>query len=368
MQVVKRLILVLFFLAVLFGAVFGWKYFTGQQMAKAMSAPPPPAVVSSATVSSDTWQPSLKAVGNVIASKGVRVANEVAGVVKSISIESGQTVNAGDVLLTLDDDVDRADLAALVAAEKLANISYNRIRKLVREKTLAQSSLDEARATLDSAKALLNAKRASVNKKTIRAAFTGKLGIRQVDLGQYLAQGTEIVSLQSLSPVYVDYSLPERYLGAVTLGQVVDVTVPAFPGKTFEGKITAISPRLASGSRSVPIRATLENKDEVLLPGMFAEVATRLPDQKNVLTLPERVISYNPYGNAVFKLVENEGQLSASSQQIQTGEVRDGQIEIVSGLAEGDVVAADGINKLRNGQPVSVDNSIELDKKKPGAS
>lgn len=358
---IKRLILVLFFLAILFGGVFGWKFYSGQQTAKAMSAPPPPAVVSSAEVQSEVWRPALKAVGNLVASNGVSVANEVAGVVKSIEFESGQSVKVGDVLLTLDDDVDQADLAALAAAEKLANVNYRRISKLVREKTLPQSSLDEARATLDSARATLNAKRASTDKKIIRAAFDGKLGIRLVDMGQYLAPGTEIVTLQSLTPIYVDYSLPERFLGELALGQAVDVQVNAFPDRRFKGDITAISPLITTGSRSVRIRATLANEGQLLLPGMFAEVATQLPTENQVLTLPERVISYNPYGNSVFLLVNKEGQLTVESRQVQTGQVRNGRVEITGGLAEGDEVAADGINKLRNGQAVTIDNSVQLD-------
>jgi len=359
--VIKRLILVIVFLAILFGGVFGWKFYSGQQMAKAMSAPPPPAVVSSAQVQREAWQPTLKAVGSLVASKGISVANEVSGIVNSIGFESGQTVNEGDVLLTLDDEVDQADLAALMAAEKLANLNYKRIRKLVREKTLPQSNLDEARATLDSARATLNAQRASIRKKTIRAAFAGKLGIRQVDIGQYLAEGTEIVTLQSLSPIYVDYSLPERFLGNLKLGQTIDVQVNAFPESNFKGEITAISPLITTGSRSVRIRATLTNEEQLLLPGMFAEVATELPKVKNVLTLPERVISYNPYGNAVFLLVEKDGQLIAESRQIETGQVRRGRVEVLNGLSEGDEVAADGINKLRNGQAVTIDNSVQLD-------
>jgi len=201
--VIKRLILLILFLALLFGGIFGWKYYAGQQKAKSMSTPPPPAVVSSAIVQLEVWQPALKAVGSLVASKGVNVANEVAGIVKSIEFESGQSVNEGDVLLRLNDDVDRADLAALVAAEKLADLNFKRLNKLIHEKTVSQSSLDEARAELDSTRALLNAKQASIRKKTIRAAFAGKLGIRLADIGQYLANcqfaitGANLCGLQS---------------------------------------------------------------------------------------------------------------------------------------------------------------------------
>jgi len=361
--VIKRLILLILFLALLFGGIFGWKYYAGQQKAKSMSTPPPPAVVSSAIVQLEVWQPALKAVGSLVASKGVNVANEVAGIVKSIEFESGQSVNEGDVLLRLNDDVDRADLAALVAAEKLADLNFKRLNKLIHEKTVSQSSLDEARAELDSTRALLNAKQASIRKKTIRAAFAGKLGIRLADIGQYLATGTQIVSLQSLAPIYVDYSLPERYLEKLSLGQAVVLRVSAYPNHTFKGKISAISPQIATASRSMRIRATLTNQEQLLRPGMFARVATQLPAQNNVLTLPQRVISYNPYGNAVYLLVDKDGQLTAESRQVQTGDVRNGRVEIISGLEEGDTVAADGINKLRNGQAVAIDNSVNLDAK-----
>jgi membrane fusion protein (multidrug efflux system) len=361
--VVKRIILVTLFLTLLFGGIFGWKHYAGQQKAKSMSTPPPPTVVSSTRVQVEVWQPALKAVGTLVASKGINVANEVVGIVKSVEFESGQSVNEGDVLLTLNDDVDRADLAALTAAEKLANLNFKRLNKLIHEKTVSQSTLDEARAELDSTSALLNAKRASIRKKTIRAAFAGRLGIRQADIGQYLAAGTQIVNLQSLSPIYVDYSLPERYLDKLSPGQAVVVQVSAYPDHTFKGEISAISPRIATDSRSVRIRATFANQEQLLRPGMFADVATQLPIQNNVLTLPQRVVSYNPYGNAVFLLVDKDGQLTAESRQVQTGDVHNGRLEIISGLVEGDTVAADGLNKLRNGQAVTIDNSVDLDAK-----
>ena len=358
-----RLILLTLFLTLLFGGVFGWKFYTGQQRAAGMSAPQPPAVISSVEVRSDTWQPTLKAIGSLVASNGVIVANEVAGIVKSIEFKSGQSVNAGDVLLTLNDEVDLADIAALTASEKLADLNFRRLNKLIHEKTVSQSNLDEARAELDSTRAQLNAKRATIRKKTIRAAFGGKLGIRQVDIGQYLAPGTEIVNLQSMTPIFADYSLPERYLKQLAPGQSVEVQVPAYPDRAFRGEISAISPRIAAGSRSIRIRATLANEEQLLRPGMFAEVATHLPSRNNVLTLPERVISYAPYGNTVFLLIEKDGRLTADRRQVQTGEVRNGRVEIISGLTEGVIVAADGINKLRNGQTVKIDNTVDLDAK-----
>jgi membrane fusion protein (multidrug efflux system) len=356
----KRLIFVLLGLLLLFGAVFGWKMYTGKQMAAMMSAPQPPAVIASAEVQSETRSSALSAVGSLVANQGVFVSNEVAGTVKTIAFESGRQVSEGDLLLQLDDEVDRADLAALVTAQRLAEVTYQRLQKLVKEKTVSQSSYDEAKAAYEGAVALSAAKRASIAKKAIRAPFSGQLGIRQVDIGQYLAPGSQIVSLQALDPIYVDYSLPERHLGEIHEGQIVKVTVEAFPQQVFEGRITAINPRIETGTRSIKIRATLANADTRLKPGMFAEVETQLPAKEGVLTLPERAVVYNPYGNAVFVIEEKEGQLMVTNRQIRTGAVVNGRVEIIEGLNAGDRVVADGHNKLRNGQAVSIDNSAQL--------
>lgn len=356
----KRLIIVALALIVLFGGIFGWKFYSGLKMAAVMSAAPPPAVIAAESVRTETWQPSLLAVGSLVATQGVFVANEIAGQVKEIHFESGQQVQAGDLLVQLDDEVDRAELAGLTATQHLAELSYERAARLVKDKSVSRSDYDQARAALDSATALVASKQASIRKKAIRAPFTGQLGIRQVDLGQYLAPGAEIVSLQALDSIYVDYSLPERNLGELSVGQSVTVSVQAYPGKSFAGRITAISPLIAAGTRSVSIRATLENPEQQLRPGMFAEVKTLQPARAGVMTLPERAITYNPYGNAVFVIEEKEGQQTAQRRQIETGIVRDGRIEILKGLKEGEQVVSAGQNKLRNGQAVKIDNSIEL--------
>ena len=357
----KRLFLVLLMLLVLFGGLFGWKYYVGKRMADAMSAPPPPAVIASARVQNERRQPRLSAVGSLVASEGILVANEIAGMVKSIHFDSGQPVEAGDLLVQLDDEADRADLAALLAARTLAELNFRRLEKLIREKTISQSSYDEAKASLDGAVAMVAESRANIAKKALRAPFTGVLGIRSVDRGQYLAPGSAIVSLQALDPVYADYSLPERYLDKLSVGQTVEVRVEAYPERVFAGAISAVSPRIATATRSVRVRATLDNPDQVLKPGMFAEVDTLLPAVDNVMTLPERAIAYNPYGNSVFLIEEKDDGLAVQSRQIKTGEVRDGRIEIIEGLEEDDQVVSDGLNKLRNGQAVKIDNSIRLD-------
>lgn len=363
---IKRLILVVLLLVVVFGGIFGWKYFVGQQMAASMAAPPPPATIASAEVQVETWQPYLYSVGSVAATQGVFVTTEVPGQVKEILFESGHRVEAGDVILQLDDSVDEADLEGLIAQRNLARLQFERARKLVKERSVSQSEFDQSRAQLDSAEATVASKRAVIAKKKIRAPFSGRLGIRQVDVGEYLSPGTNIVPLQALDPVYVDYTLPERHFEQLHPGQPVRVEVQAYPGRVFEGSISAINPGIDPGTRSAQVRATLDNPEQLLRPGMFAEVRTVLPARDDILTLPRTAITYNPYGESVFVILEKDGAQVVQRRQVKTGEVRDGRVEIVEGLASGEQVVSAGQVKLRNDQPVVVDNSVELEGKASG--
>lgn len=357
----KRLILVVLLLIVLFGGIFGWKYYSGMQMAAMMSQPPPPAVIASTEVRLESWQPYLHAVGSVTATQGIFVTTEVAGQVQEILARSGQHVNAGDVLLRLDDSVDKADLDGLVAQRELARLQFERARKLLRDKSVSRSEYDTSRANLDSAEAAVAAKRALINKKTIHAPFSGQLGIADINLGQYLSPGDAIVPLQALDPVYVDYNLPERHLAQVQVGQSVIVEVQAWPDQRFQGVISAINPGVDTGTRTLRLRATLANPEQLLRPGMFAEVSTVLPLRENILTLPRTAVTYNPYGETVFVIQKSDHGLTVQNRPVKTGEVRTGRVEIVEGLKAGDQVVSAGHNKLRNGQPVTVDNSVQLD-------
>ena len=362
----RRFIFVVLLLAVMFGGIFGWKYYSGQQMMAMLSAPQPPAVIAAAEVQVDQWQPYLNAVGSVTATQGVFVTTEIAGQVAEIHAGSGQQVEAGDVLLKLDDRVDQADLKGLVAQRKLAQLQLERVEKLLKNKSASRSEFDAARAKLDGAEADVAAKQATTDQKTIRAPFSGQLGIADINLGQYLSPGTAIVPLEALDPVYVDYALPERHLGEVEVGQAIQVSVQAWPERYFEGVISAIDSGIDEGTRSVKLRATLDNPDLLLRPGMFAQVRTVLPTRDNILTLPRTAVTYNPYGETVFVVVEKEGALVVQSRPVKTGEVRDGRVEVVKGLEAGERVVSAGHNKLRNGQAVSIDNSIELDGKVSG--
>jgi membrane fusion protein (multidrug efflux system) len=364
--VIKRLIFVILLLVVMFGGIFGWKFYAGQKMAAMMSAPPPPATIASAEVKQESWQPYLYSVGSVVATQGVLVTTEVPGQVENILFESGHQVEEGDVILQLDDSVDEADLEGLIAQLNLARLQFERARKLVKERSVSQSEFDQSRAQLDSAQATVASKRAVIDKKKIRAPFTGQLGIREVDVGEYLSPGARIVPLQALDPVYVDYTLPERHFEQLEVGQKVKVQVQAYPERVFAGSISAINPGIDPGTRSVRLRATLDNPDLALRPGMFAEVRTLLPARGGILTLPRTAVTYNPYGESVFVIVDKDAQQVVQNRRIKTGEVRDGRVEIIDGLQLGEVVVSAGQVKLRNGQQVSVDNSVTLDGKAGG--
>jgi membrane fusion protein (multidrug efflux system) len=357
----KRMLLVLIALGLVLGAMFGWKFYQGQKMAILASMPPPPATVATADVQTETWQPHLEAVGSLVAVHGILVTTEVAGNVSAIHFKSGQQVEAGTLLLEIEDSVEQAELEGLVAERRLADLQYKRREGLLESRTISPSDVDEARLRLENASAQLAAKQAIIAKKRIIAPFSGWLGIRQVDLGEYLQPGTAIVPLEALAPIHADFALPERYLDQISVGQAVEIEVQAFPGETFTGRISALNPGIDPGTRSLQIRATLENREARLRPGMFAEVRTVLPQRPSVLTLPQTAITYNPYGDSVFVIQEGESGLHVQRRQIETGAVVNGRVEILQGLQAGDQVVSAGQVKLRNDQAVIIDNSIVLE-------
>lgn len=352
-----RFLLVLLVLAAVVGGLAYLKYGQVQQDMAKFSHPMPPPTVSAAEVTETRWEPTLEAVGTVQAVQGVDVSNEVAGLVKEIRFESGAQVKQGQILVELDDSVDRADLEGLVAAEKLAEIKLGRNRSLLKDRAVSQGDFDEASAQLDQARAQVKAKEATIDKKSIRAPFTGQLGIRQINLGQYLKEGSSIVSLQALDPVYVDYSLPERHLAELRVDQGVHIQAAPYPDQTFEGSILAISPGIDQGTRNVLIRARFSNPDLKLRPGMFARVSTLLPVQEGVLTLPREAVTFNTYGDSVFLIEEKDGKPIVQRRQVKTAAVRGNEVAILSGLAAGDRVVSAGQVKLRNGDAVAIQAS-----------
>ena len=311
-------------------------------------------MVAVTEVKQEWWQPYLTSVGSLVAVAGVDVSNELAGKVTAIQFESGQSVRKGQLLVKLDTSTDEAELKGLQADELLAQVQLKRSKQLLGQQFISQSAYDLNRAQLAQAQSAVTAKQSVIAKKHIRAPFDGKLGIRLVDLGQYLAEGSAIVSLQKLDPIYVDFTLPEQHLADLTIGQNLTITVQAYPGKTFHGEISAIHPAIDIGTRSIAIRATIKNPDQILRPGMFADVQILSSQQKAVLTLPDTAITYNPYGESVFVIKSSEQGLTVQRQQIETGETRAGRVQIVRGLAAGDRVVSAGQVKLRNDMPVTI--------------
>lgn len=356
----KRLVVVVVLLLAVFGGVFGLWYQQMQQKAAARK-PPPPATVAVSEVREETWPTYLGAVGSLAPVAGIDVTNEVPGKVSAIRFESGAFAEAGQLLVELDASADLAELEGLLAAQRLAQVKFDRLAELLPKKSASKADYDEAKALLDVAEAAAEAKRAVIAKKKVLAPFTGRLGIRKVDLGQYLPPGSPIVPLEALNPIYVDFSLPERHLASLAVGQKVLVAVQAYPGETFEGRIRALNPGIEEGTRTLKVRAALDNAQERLRPGMFAEVQVLLAADRRVLTVPDTAITYAPYGDSVFLVLSGEQGLSVQRRQVATGETRQGRVAVASGLALGDRVVSAGQVKLRNGMPVVLD-----DKPAPG--
>ena len=366
------MILMLVVMIAVLGGIFGWWAYKGFKMGKAMAAMRPPAVTVSAThASEDVWQPSLHAVGSLAAVHGVTLANELAGVVDSIAFESGATVEKGALLVHFNTANEEAQLRSLEASVDLARQTLDRSKQLRGANVNAQSDLDSAASQYDQAVANADNLRATIAKKTITAPFSGRIGIRLVDVGQFLAVGTPIVSLQSLDPIYVNFTLPQQDVRNVRAGQLITLAIDAYPGVEFKGEITAFDSRLDETTRTVRVQATLGNGDGRLQGGMFASVAVMLPQKENVVTVPQTAITYNPYGNVVYVIEAAKDEaaapgaagqpvLTVRQQFVRVGETRGDQVAIVDGLKAGDEIVTAGQLKLRNGVRVRVDNTVPV--------
>jgi membrane fusion protein, multidrug efflux system len=296
--------------------------------------------------------------------KGADLSLEVSGVVDTISFNSGDDINQGALLLKLRADDDTAKLQSLQATADLSEITYQRDLKQFQIQAVSQATLDTDVANLKNAKAQVAQQQAILDKKFLRAPFAGHLGIRAVDLGQYLGAGTVIVTLQALDPIFLDFFVPQQSVDQVRLGQTVSVRIDAFKDLTFAGEISAINPKVDSSSRNVQIRATLKNPDHKLLPGMYATVDISTGAPRNYITLPQTAITYNPYGDTVY-VVDNKGaqqdgkpQLVARQTFVTTGPTRGDQVAVLKGVNEGETIVTAGQIKLHNGTPLLIDNSI----------
>lgn len=364
---VKRMILMLVVVLALLGGIFGWWAYKGIQMGKAMAAQkPPPTAVSVATATTDSWQPTLQAVGSVKAVQGVVITNELAGTIDEIAFESGQKISRGDLLIDINSSTEAAQLQSANAAVELAKQTLARTEQLMKSKANAQSDLDAAQAQYNQAVATAESLKATLAKKRLVAPFEGRLGIRQVNLGEFLKAGTEIVSLQNLETVYVNFTMPQQALRQLNVGQNIAVSVDTYPDRIFPGKITAIDSRLDDATRSVSIQATLSNQDEALLPGMFTEVKVLLPRKDEVVTVPQTAITYNAYGDVIYVVepaaASKDGKASddlvVRQQFVTVGDTRGDQVAILQGIKPGERVVTAGQLKLRNGVPVTINNTV----------
>jgi membrane fusion protein, multidrug efflux system len=362
----KRMLIMLVLAGMVFGGIFGFEAFKGHMMKKFMSSMgAPPQTVSTIKAGYQKWPPQLEAVGSLHAIQGVEVSPEVSGIVSAANFLQGEDIKKGKVLVELVADNDIARLHSLQVAAALAKTTYERDKQQFEFKAISQQALDVDKANIMQAEAAVAEQQALVNKKFIRAPFSGRVGIRQVSVGQYLNAGTPVVSLQALNPIFLDFSVPQQNISLVSHGQKVTATLDAYPGEQFTGRIRVINPEVDSTTLNVKVRAELQNPQHRLLPGMYATVNITTGKPQRYITLPQTAITYNPYGNIAY-LVEEHGKdekgkpkLIAKQIIVTTGMSRGDQIAVLDGIKEGDTVVTAGQIKLRNGTPLLINNSIE---------
>jgi membrane fusion protein (multidrug efflux system) len=362
---IKKIIITVVGLLVVVGILGGIKGLQIEKMiAQGKQFSPPPEPVTTAVARKEMWESLLTAVGSLEAVQGVIVTAELSGKVERIGFEPGTKVKTGELLVQQDISAENAQLRAAEANLTLAKIDLERKSKLLAQKTISRSEYDNAEAVFKEAAAQADTIRAAIKKKTIRAPFAGRLGIRLVNMGQVLKEGDPIVSLQLIDPIFVNFSLPQQQLAQVESGLTVQVTTDALPGQVVDGKITAINPQVDTATRNIQMQATVGNPEERLRPGMFVNVAVVLPARKDVLAIPATAVLYAPYSDSVFVVEEKKEEINGQPGQIvrqkfvRLGEKKGDYVAIVSGLEEGDTVVSTGVFKLRNGQSVVVDNAV----------
>jgi len=324
--------------------------------------PPQMASVSTVAVEAQSWPRAIQAVGSLSAVQGVMISPEVAGTVSEILFESGQTVEKGAILLRMDTATEKALLDAAEASAVLAEANLKRARQLRESGTISAAELDSAQAEARAAEAEVQNYREVINKKVLRAPFSGTLGIRQIDAGQYLTPGAAIVDLQNLDALHAEFFVPQTHLPKLKTGLTVEITSDALPGETFTGTLTAIEPRVDEATRNIRLQATVKNEGDKLRPGLYVNLAVQLPGDDAVLAVPATALAYATYGNSVFRVRDETDEESGESykvgeqQFVKTGRTRGDFVQIVTGLEAGDVIVRDGVFKLRNNIRLSIDN------------
>ena len=361
---VKRMLAMLTVTA-LFVAGLGFVKFRQIQTAigQAAAFQPPPEAVTTIVASAEEWPSTLNAIGTMAAVQGVTVSADLPGTVDSIGFESAQVVREGEVLALLDTRQEQAQLAAAEAQRELARLNYERMQGLLAGNVISQAEFDRATADFRQTQAHVGEIRAAIERKTIRAPFSGVLGIRRVNLGQYMSGGDALVTLQSMNPIYVNFGVPQQSVAQMRAGRTVRVTADELPGVEFNGRITAVDSTVDQATRNVQVQATLANPAGRLRPGMFVKAAVAIGASSAVVALPASAISYAPYGDSVFVVSDLKDRNGATyrgvrQQFVKLGESRGDQISVVSGLKPGDEVVTSGVFKLRNGAAVQVNNKV----------
>ena len=363
----RRMIIMLCSVFLLLGLIFGFnqlKTFMIKHFISGMGLPP--ATVSTMVIAASEWQPKLSSVGNVRAFRGVELSTEVAGLVASVPIKSGQDVKEGELLIKLNDSSDVAQLNSLKAMADLAKVINERDRQQLAIQAISKNVFDTSAADAKSKQAQVEQQTALVAKKNLKAPFSGRVGIVSINPGQYVNSGDKLLTLQTLDPIFVDFNLPQSNAEQIAVGQVVEVTTDAFKDASFTGKITAVSPKVDTNTRNIQVEAQLANPDKKILPGMFANVNIKLGDQVKLLTLPQTAVTYNPYGSTVFLAKpsgkkDKQGKEILEAQQVfvTTGATRGDQVAILKGVEEGATVVTSGQLKLKNDTPLIINNKVE---------
>ena len=389
----KRMIIMIVAVLALIGIIAGIKVMSVMKMMAGMK-PPPPAVVSTAKTAYQEWQPDLRAVGSLRAGRGADLALDIAGLVTKVNVQSGDEVKEGQVLLQLRDSEDVAQLHQAEAQATWAGVTFERYKKQVSVGAVSKADYDEKEADLRTKQAAVKQQEVNVAKKQLRAPFAGRAGIVTINPGAYLNSGTMVVTLQQLDPMFVDFHLPQKDLGDLKAGQKVTLTLDAFADKKFEGTLNAISPKVDSDTRNVQVEAKVANPDQLLAPGMFANVNVDVGSEKRYLTLPQTAVVYNPYGETVFvvkkKSEADKAQAAEAAKNgdppkdagkdkagasggpqlppdtlvvqqafVTTGPTRGDQVAILTGLSEGAEVVTSGQIKLKSGSPITIDNKVQ---------
>ena len=358
----KRIIFAAVGLVILIAILGGIKTFQIRAMIdQGKKFVPPAETVTTAPVRSETWDASLTAVGTLNAVQGVTVAAELTGKVVRIEFEPGTKVKKGDILLRQDTSFEEAQLPGALSQVNLYATNLERSDQLFAKGLISRADRDLAVANAEQAQAQAETIRAAIGKKTIRAPFSGHIGIRQVNLGQILREGDPIVTLQSLDPLYVDFTLPQQQIAQIRQGLPIQVSGDALPGVTVDGRITTINPKVDVETRSIKVQATVSNRMEKLRPGMFVNVSVGLPARQKVLMIPATAVLYAPYSDSVFVVEESRGGKTLRQQFVRLGEKRGDFAAVTSGLKEGETIVSTGVFKLRNGQSVVIDNKLAPD-------